>query len=301
MLTKLYGGHGPEYLNDKHVLVLAARFFDAFVERLLLRAIDEEGGVEDHAVADRLVRSARDGDRLERLVDVGDVARAHLLERRVDQPAELHAREVGRRRRVPADLVLEAADLVVLALEVRDDLLAIPQHLEAELDLVLHLVQHVAERLIGRAQELGDVVLRAEHGAERHRDDGELLHHRLVHELVRQDVVARGIVDDDGRVADDGREVLERDREHALPAADPDRSEVSLAVASHDAVDVLAAVHARTGASFPAFRHSGLVRSLPEASTSVTYVRMKIACRARLARSRIAGLAPLERFPTTES
>ena len=248
MFTKLYGGHGPGVLEREQLLVLAARLLHALVERLLLRAIDEKRRVEDHAVADRLVRPAGDGDRLERVVDVGDVPRAHLLERALDEPAELHAREVGRARRVAADLVLEAPDLVVLALEVRDDLFAVPQHLEAELDLVLHLVEHVAERLVRGAQQLGHVVLRAEHRAERHRDHGVLAHHRLVHELVGEDVLARRIVDDDRRVAHHRGQVLIGDGEHLLSAADADGAEVALAIAPDDAVDVLSAVRCATGA-----------------------------------------------------
>ena len=114
--------------------------------------------------------------------------------------------------------------------------------LSAELDLVLHLVENVAERLIRRAQELGDVVLGAEHRAEGHRDHGELLHHRFVHELVGEHVVPRRVVDDNRRVADDGREILERHGKHALSAADADRAEVALPIASHDAVDILSTV-----------------------------------------------------------
>ena len=73
----------------------------------------------------------------------------------------------------------------------RIDLIAVPQHLQAELELVLHLVEHVAERVVGRPQQLDDVVARLEHRAERHRDDGVLAHHRLVDALVREHVLAR--------------------------------------------------------------------------------------------------------------
>src|SRR6185503_2597761 len=57
-----------------------------------------------------------------------------------------------------------------------------------------------------------------------------------------EDVVARRVVDDDRRVAHDGREVLKGDREDLLAAANADRAEVALTVASHNAVDVLPAL-----------------------------------------------------------
>src|SRR5688572_13259267 len=126
-------------LERQQVFVAAADFLDPVVERVLLSPLDQERGVEDHAVADDLVAAARDGDGLERLVNVGDIAALHSFERRLDEASELHAREVSGRGRVAADLVLESANLVVLALEVCDDFLALPEHLETELDLVLHL------------------------------------------------------------------------------------------------------------------------------------------------------------------
>ena len=68
MFTKLYGGQGPVYLKVS-VLVLLADVLDPLVEGLLARALDQERGVHDHAVADRLVRAERDGDAAA-LVDV---------------------------------------------------------------------------------------------------------------------------------------------------------------------------------------------------------------------------------------
>src|SRR5262245_40677256 len=65
-------------LEREYVLVPSTRLFDTFVERLFLFPIDEKCGVGDHAIADRFVRPAGDGDRLERLVNLSDVTRAHL-------------------------------------------------------------------------------------------------------------------------------------------------------------------------------------------------------------------------------
>ena len=93
-----------------------------------------------------------------------------------------------------------------------DDLVAIPQHLEAELELVLHLVEHVGERLVRRPQQLDDVLARLEDRAERHRDDRVVAHHRLVDPLVRQHVLARRVERRDRHVGDDRRHVLVVDR-----------------------------------------------------------------------------------------
>src|SRR5439155_9453592 len=143
---------------ERQLLVLLADFLDARVERLFLVARDEERRVHDHPVADRLVRSRRDRDVAQRAEDPGDVALGPRLQRRVDQAAVLHAREV-RRALLRADLALEAADVLVLVLDLPDNLIPVPQDLQTELELVLHLAQHVAERVVGRAQQLDDVVV----------------------------------------------------------------------------------------------------------------------------------------------
>ena len=109
----------------------------------------------------------------------------------------------------------------------RIDLVAVPQHLQAELELVLHLVQHVAERLGRRAQQLDDVLARLEDGAEGHRDDGVLAHHRLVDALVREHVLARRVEHFERRVGDDRREVLVVDGvDVGRIGADADRAEL---------------------------------------------------------------------------
>ena len=100
------------------------------------------------------MREATDTSRSS-IEDLGDVALGSRLQRRVDQPAVLHAREVGRPL-LARDLLLQAADVLVLALDLADRLIAVPQDLQAELELVLHLVQHVAERFGRRAQQLDD-------------------------------------------------------------------------------------------------------------------------------------------------
>ena len=172
---------------------------------------DEERGVHDHPVADRLVRARRDRHVAQRLEDLADVALRPRLQRGVDEAAVLHAREVGRPL-LRGDLSLQAADVLVLFLDLADDLVAIPQHLQAELELVLHLVQDVGERVVGRPQQLHDVVVGLEHRAERHRDDGVLLHHRLVDALVREHVVARRVLHHHRRVRDDRGDVAVVDR-----------------------------------------------------------------------------------------
>ena len=69
-----------------------------------------------------------------------------------------------------------------------------------------------------------------------------LLHHRLVHELVRQHVLPRRIVNDDRRVADNCSEVMKRHGVHPLSAANADCAEFALPIAANDAVDVFPTV-----------------------------------------------------------
>ena len=126
------------------------------------------------------------------------------------------------------------------ALDLADRLIAIPEDLQAEFELVLHLVEHVAERLGGRAQQLDDVLAGLENRAERHRDDGVLAHHGLVDALVGEHVLARRVEDFERRIGDDGREVLVVDRIHLRRiGADADRPEPQRVGRLDDAVDVL--------------------------------------------------------------
>src|SRR3972149_4997284 len=59
------------------------------------------------------------------------------LQRGVDQAPVLHPREVGRTL-LRRDLPLEAPDVLVVLLDLADDLVAIPEDLQPELELVLH-------------------------------------------------------------------------------------------------------------------------------------------------------------------
>jgi hypothetical protein len=162
------------------------------------------------------------------------------------QAAQLHPGEVGGALLVARDLLLQPADLLVLLLQPRHDPVPVPQHLEAELDLVPHLVQHVVEGPVRGLEQLHDVLLRPEDGAEGHGDHRELPHHRLVHQLVGEYVLPRRVVDPDGRVAHHGSEVLEVDGvDHVRIAADPDGTELPVLIALDDAVDVLAFVGGR--------------------------------------------------------
>ena len=121
------------------------------------------------------------------------------------------------------------------------DLVLVPVHLQAELDLAVHLLQHVGERVVRALEELLDVVLGAEDGAETHRQHGEIFHHQLVHVLVRQRVFTRRIEDDERTVGDDGGEFFVRNGvDLVAAAADADRPEIARDIGLDDAVNVLA-------------------------------------------------------------
>src|ERR1051326_2641352 len=133
-VDEVVGRPGPGVLEGQ--LVEAARDCLPFgVGPLLLVAGDQERGVHDHLVADRLVDARRHRHFAELVEDVRDVALRPRLQRRFDQAAVLHAREVGRTF-LPGNLLLQAADVLVLALDFADRLIASPEHLEAELELL---------------------------------------------------------------------------------------------------------------------------------------------------------------------
>ena len=165
----------------------------------------------------------------------------------------------------------------------RDRLIAIPQHLQAELELVLHLVQHVAERFGRRAQQLDDVLARLEDRAERHRDDGVLAHDRLVDALVREHVLARRVEHFERRVGDDGGEVLVVNRvDVGRIGADADRPEAQRIGRLDDAVDVLAAAArpALAGGAAPWPVFSARAAFAPRAVAAPAPWRRRRACRA---------------------
>src|SRR5205807_3085593 len=69
-----------------------------------------------------------------------------------------------------------------------------------------------------------------------------LLHHRLIDELVREDVLTRRVVNDDRRVADHGGQIVVVHGVHPLPTTDADAAELLLPLTADDAVDVFAAL-----------------------------------------------------------
>src|SRR5690606_99797 len=93
---EVVGRPGPRVLEGQQALVALAQPAHRLVELVLARPLDEEGGVQDHAVADELVRLAGHGERLELGVEVRNELVRALLERRLDEAAELDPREVGR-------------------------------------------------------------------------------------------------------------------------------------------------------------------------------------------------------------
>src|SRR4051812_10807172 len=169
---------------ERELVVTLTDVADARVERLFGASCDQECGIHDHPVANRLIRARRHGDVSQRFEDLAHVALRPRLQRGIDQAPVLHASEIGGsclRRNLP----FQAVDVFVFRLDLMNDQVAIPQNFQSELQLILHLVQHVGERVVRGPQELDDVVVGLEDRAERHRNDGVLLHDRLVDALMR--------------------------------------------------------------------------------------------------------------------
>src|SRR5690606_14943947 len=110
------------------------------------------------------------------------------------------------------------------------------------------LLEHVVERAVRRFQQLDDVVARPEDGAERHGDDRVIAHDGLVHQLVREHVLPRGVVDPDRRVTYDRGQVAVVHRVDAVATVtDADRTEIALFGRLDDTIDVLALVRGGLG------------------------------------------------------
>src|SRR5918993_823790 len=80
-VDEVVGGPRARVLEGELALVLGGDVFDLVVELGLAVALDEEGGVHDHLVADGLVGARGDRRVAERVVDVADVGVGLLGER----------------------------------------------------------------------------------------------------------------------------------------------------------------------------------------------------------------------------
>src|SRR5919204_3936361 len=155
-------------------------------------ALDQERGVHDHPLANWLVGPRGDRRVAQILVDLAHVGVGFVGQRLLDHAPELHAREVRRGLLVLDDLLFEPADVLIIPLHLGQHLVAVPIHLETEFELVLHLLQHVAQGVVGVLEELNDVLLGLEERAEAHRHGREAaLDDRLVDVRVGQHVLAR--------------------------------------------------------------------------------------------------------------
>src|SRR5260370_10397397 len=124
---------------------------------------------------------------------------------------------------------MKAVYLFIIALELFNDPVAVPGDFDSELHLARHLFQHIFQRGVDALQHLADIIIRAEDGAETHRDDAMRLHHSLDNVLVGQGVFACGVEDEDAGLAHHGCDIamvhainLLADAAHAR-AAETDR------------------------------------------------------------------------------
>src|SRR3989454_12733908 len=214
---------------------------DFRVEELGLIATDEERGVHDHLVPDHLVGTRGDRGFAKLVVDLPDVRIRLVAERLLDHAAELHPREIRRRLLVRLDLRLETPQLLVLLFELGQDGIAVPVHLEAELELVLHFLEDVTEHVVRVLEELDRVFFGLEQGPEAHRHGGEPVvdHDDLVDVLVVERVLARGVVHLERGVSHYGGEVtVVNGEDFVVSATNADLPEASRLLGLDDAVDV---------------------------------------------------------------
>src|SRR5213593_3588915 len=135
-IIDLHAGRPLELETDRHEVVgrpgagvfeaelplrALADLVDFLIELILLVARDEKRGVHDHFVPDHLVRARSDRRSLELLVYLAHVRVGLVRERLLNEPTELHAREVRRRLLIRFDLGLEATELLVLLLDLAKD------------------------------------------------------------------------------------------------------------------------------------------------------------------------------------
>src|SRR2546425_3952826 len=222
-------------------LVTLADLVHLLVELVLLGAGDQESGVHDHLVADHLVRPRGDRRTLKLVVDLANVRVGLIREGLLDEPAKLHPREVRRRLLIRFDLGFETPELLVLLFDLPEDRLAVPVHFQAELELVLHLLENVAERVVRVLEELRGVLFGLEQRPEahRHRREAVVDHDDLVHVLVGERVLTCRVVALERGAAYACREVAVVHSEDVIAAAaDADLAEASRLAALDDAVHV---------------------------------------------------------------
>src|SRR5437588_8952731 len=132
-MDEVVGRPGACVLEEELAFVLGGDLFDVSVELSLAFALDEEGGVHNHLVADGLVGARGDSRVAQVVVDLADIRVGLLRHGRLDEAAQLHAREVGRACAARRDLLLEVAYLLALLFEFGDDALSVPVDLQPEL------------------------------------------------------------------------------------------------------------------------------------------------------------------------
>src|SRR5581483_496589 len=98
---------------------------------------------------------------------------------------------------------METVNFIIVPFQLIDYLLAVPRHLQSELELAFHLLQNVLQGRVNALEDLANIFVRAEHGTETHRNDGLCLHHGLDDVLVSQRVLASRIEDEHGCLAHD--------------------------------------------------------------------------------------------------
>src|SRR6185295_1709542 len=199
---------GSAVFEGKLSFILGGDLFDLEVELGLPIAFDEKCRVHNHLVAYGLIGARGDSRILQDGVDLSNVRVGLLRESRLYQPAQLHSRKIGRTGSPHGDLILQLANLFVLLFDFGYDEVAVPVDLQSELYFALHLGEHVAQGIVGSANQLDDILFGAKKSSEGPWQDSEIAHNRFVDLFMRENIVASRIVNNERGIGDDGRQTL---------------------------------------------------------------------------------------------
>src|SRR5262249_14704385 len=141
ILTKLYGGTGPKYLNMSRVVELVAEPAHRVVELEPVLPVHEKGGVHYHAFAHALFRPWLVNERSNASENRLLIARALLRQGVLDLLTKADALIVRFRRRTSVEGVAHPANRLVLPHHFGHRGALVPERLEPHLDPAAHLLE----------------------------------------------------------------------------------------------------------------------------------------------------------------
>src|SRR5262245_43664386 len=202
---------GPAVFEAEFAIVPGRDLFYFLIEFALGLSLNQKCSIHYHLVADRLISPRGDGGIAKNGIHFPNIGVRLLRESRFNKTAELHPGKVSGPCRARNDLLFEVANLLILLFDFGNYPLAIPIDLQAVFDFTLHLVKDITQSVVGCPYQFDNILFGPKKGSKRHWQHRKFLHHGLIDRLVGEEVVASGVIDNEGSIGDNGGQPLMMD------------------------------------------------------------------------------------------